>query len=219
MLARHSRPGRSTSRTDPVSRCSSLFYCSLDPDGFFYLEPMAVRTQTSADVLISTTTTTTPTPNRRNSSTDLAWSRSRGCRASSTSTIAGSMSMPSMATELLISLFAASKPTSEFKFHPYLMYARTVAIGSSHASTSTTLLQSSRTVARSQPLHEITSTRSDDLAARWRSLCRRHGPARNIPPVPQLGNIGLSASAESRVRPCAGEGAGLRMLGGKTGLG
>ena len=59
MEARHSRPGPFTSRTDPASRCSSLFYCSLDPGGFFYSEPMAVRIRASANALISTTTTTT----------------------------------------------------------------------------------------------------------------------------------------------------------------
>jgi hypothetical protein len=51
----------------PVSRCSSLFYCSLGPGGFSCLGPMAVRTQASANVLTSTTTTTTLTSNRRNS--------------------------------------------------------------------------------------------------------------------------------------------------------
>src|ERR1700730_3475656 len=87
-MAHRSRRGRCISRTDPASRGSSRSYCSLDPGGFFYLEPMAVLTQASANALISTTTTTTSPPNRRNSSTDLAWSRSRGYRASSTSTTA-----------------------------------------------------------------------------------------------------------------------------------
>src|SRR6516162_4568366 len=159
MVARHSRPGHSTSRTDPVSRCSSLFYCSLDPGGFFYLEPMAVRTQTSANVLTSTTTTTTPTPNRRNPSTDLAWSRSRDCRASLTSTTAASISMLSMATELLTSLFAASKPTSGFKFHPYSMCAHIVLIESSRVSTLTTRSQSSRIGPRLRPTRRSSEPR------------------------------------------------------------
>src|SRR6516225_2860235 len=151
MVARHSRPGRSTSRTDPVSRCSSLFYCSLDPGGFFYLDPTAVRPQASANDPTSTTTTTTPTPNRRNSSTDLAWSRSRGCRASSTNTTTASMSTPSMATELLILLFAASKPTSGLKSHPYSMCAHTVPIECSRALILTTRSQNSRVGSRLRP--------------------------------------------------------------------
>jgi len=66
----------------------------------------------------------------------------KGLRASSTSTTAASISMPSMATESSTPLFATSKPTSGFKSHPYSMCAHTVPIASSRASTSTTRWQS-----------------------------------------------------------------------------
>jgi hypothetical protein len=42
---------------------------------------------------------------------------------------------------VLTSLFAASKQTSEFKFHPYSMCVHTVLIESSRASTLTTRLK------------------------------------------------------------------------------